>query len=60
MSASSMIRELIATIDREGARIGIFLTLEDPTTAMRREASAAGLYKTEHGNIRENPDSHHR
>jgi site-specific DNA-methyltransferase (adenine-specific) len=40
----AMIRELIATANREGARIGVFLTLEDPTTAMRREASAAGLY----------------
>jgi site-specific DNA-methyltransferase (adenine-specific) len=42
----AMIRDLIATIEREGAKIGVFLTLEDPTTAMRREASAAGLYKS--------------
>jgi len=41
-----MIRDLIATVDREGAGIGVFLTLEDPTTAMRREAAAAGLYKS--------------
>ncbi|MBI1868583.1 MAG: restriction endonuclease [Methylocystis sp.] len=40
----SMIRDLIATVDREDAKIGVFLTLEDPTTTMRREASAAGLY----------------
>ena len=39
-----MIRDLIATIDREKAKIGIFLTLEDPTANMRREASAAGFY----------------
>lgn len=39
-----MIRDLIATIDREKARVGIFLTLEDPTTNMRREAAAAGFY----------------
>ena len=40
----SMIRDLIATVDREKAKIGVFLTLEDPTTVMRREATAAGLY----------------
>ena len=39
-----MIRDLIATVDREKAKIGLFLTLEDPTTVMRREATAAGLY----------------
>lgn len=42
-----MIRDLIATVDREKARVGILLSLEDPTTTMRREASAAGLYKTD-------------
>jgi site-specific DNA-methyltransferase (adenine-specific) len=40
----TMIRDLIATVDREKAKIGVFLTLEDPTTTMRREATAAGLY----------------
>lgn len=44
-----MIRDLTATVDREGARIGVFLTLEDPTTVMLREATAAGLYKTVYG-----------
>ena len=43
------IRDLIATVDRERAKIGVFLSLEDPTTVMRREATAAGFYKTEHG-----------
>jgi hypothetical protein len=42
----SMIRDLIATVEREGARIGVFLTLEDPTTTMRREATAAGFYES--------------
>lgn len=42
----AMIRDLIATIEREGAKIGVFLTLEDPTTTMRREATAAGLYES--------------
>jgi site-specific DNA-methyltransferase (adenine-specific) len=39
-----MIRDLIATIERERAKVGILLTLEDPTTTMRKEASIAGLY----------------
>jgi site-specific DNA-methyltransferase (adenine-specific) len=42
----SMIRELIATVERDGAKIGVFLTLEDPTTTMRREATAAGFYES--------------
>ncbi|ABD89677.1 site-specific DNA-methyltransferase [Rhodopseudomonas palustris] len=41
-----MIRDLIATVDREKAKIGIFLTLEDPTTRMRTEATAAGFYES--------------
>lgn len=39
-----MIRDLIAVIEREQAKVGIFLTLHDATVTMRREASAAGLY----------------
>lgn len=46
-----MIRDLIATVDRERAKMGVFLTLEDPTVTMRKEAAAAGLYKTEYGNF---------
>jgi site-specific DNA-methyltransferase (adenine-specific) len=42
-----MIRDLIATIEREKAKVGILLSLEDATSKMRIEASAAGLYKTE-------------
>jgi len=42
----AMIRDLIATIEREGAKIGVFLALEDPTTTMRREATAAGPHES--------------
>lgn len=42
----AMIRDLIATVERDGAKIGVFLTLEDPTTRMRAEASAAGFYES--------------
>jgi site-specific DNA-methyltransferase (adenine-specific) len=41
-----MIRDLIATIERENVKIGIFLTLEDPTTRMLTEATAAGFYES--------------
>ena len=41
-----MIRDLIATIEREKARIGIFLTLEPPTGPMKIEAASAGFYES--------------
>ncbi len=42
-----MIRDLIATVERERAKVGILVSLEEATSRMRIEASAAGLYKTE-------------
>jgi hypothetical protein len=39
-----MIRDLIATVDRERAKMGVFLTLTPPTKPMVKEAAAAGLY----------------
>ena len=41
---SSMIRDLKGTIEREKAAIGIFVTLEEATEAMRLEASTAATY----------------
>jgi hypothetical protein len=41
---SGDIRDLVGTIDRETAAIGVFLTLEEPTREMRTEAAAAGFY----------------
>ncbi len=41
-----MIRDLIATVQREGAKLGIFITLAPPTKPMVTEAAAAGLYQT--------------
>ncbi len=38
------IRELQAVVEREGAAIGAFLTLEEPTRPMREEA-VAGFYE---------------
>ena len=42
-----MVRDLIATIERERAKVGIILSLAEPTREMKKEAAAAGLYKTE-------------
>jgi hypothetical protein len=39
------IRALGQVVERERAKIGVLITLTDPTTTMRREATAAGLYK---------------
>jgi site-specific DNA-methyltransferase (adenine-specific) len=42
--SSRDIRDLVGTVNREGAAIGIFLTLEESTAEMRKEAIAAGFY----------------
>jgi site-specific DNA-methyltransferase (adenine-specific) len=41
---SAMIRDLKGTIQREGAEIGLFITLEEPSKPMLLEASTAGVY----------------
>jgi len=38
------ISELVGTINRESAEMGVFLTLEEPTREMRTEAATAGFY----------------
>ena len=43
---SSMIRDLIGTIQREQAEIGVFITLEEPTRDMVTEALTAGFYNS--------------
>jgi site-specific DNA-methyltransferase (adenine-specific) len=43
--------ELGQVVERERAKIGVLVTLADPTVTMRREAAAAGLYKTEYGSF---------
>lgn len=45
----AMLKDLIVTVDQEGAKMGIFLTLEAPTRGMITQAAAAGIYKTEYG-----------
>lgn len=41
---SSMVRELKGTIEREKAEIGVFITLEEPSSEMQLEATTAGVY----------------
>jgi site-specific DNA-methyltransferase (adenine-specific) len=41
-----MISELVGTIQREDAAIGVFLTLEEPTRDMKTEAVSAGFYES--------------
>ncbi|KPP92035.1 MAG: Adenine specific DNA methylase Mod [Rhodobacteraceae bacterium HLUCCA08] len=43
----SMIRDLRGVIEREGAEIGIFLTLTEPKKTMITEAAAAGQFEME-------------
>jgi len=43
----AMVKDLIVTVDQEGAKMGVFLTLEAPTKGMISQAAAAGFYKPE-------------
>ncbi|MDP9112069.1 MAG: restriction endonuclease [Acidobacteriota bacterium] len=45
----TMIRDLGHVVDREKAKIGLFITLAEPTGPMRTEAVKAGFYETVHG-----------
>ena len=44
--SSRDIRELKGTVEREGAAIGVFITLENPTQAMVKEALTARYYES--------------
>jgi len=44
-----MIRDLGHVIDREKAKIGMFITLADPTKPMQTEAVKAGFYQAPYG-----------
>jgi len=45
----AMVKDLIVTVDQEGAKMGVFLTLEPPTKGMVTQAAAAGFFKTDYG-----------
>ncbi len=42
---SGDIRDLRGTMEREGAQLGVFITLKPPTKAMTQEAKEAGIYQ---------------
>ena len=45
----SHIRDLMGVINREEAQIGAFLSMETPTSPMRREAASTGFYESPWG-----------
>jgi site-specific DNA-methyltransferase (adenine-specific) len=45
---SGDIRDLVGTIDRESAAIGVFITLAKPSRDMTTEAASAGFYTSEY------------
>ncbi|MFP5208354.1 MAG: site-specific DNA-methyltransferase [Acidobacteriota bacterium] len=46
---ASQVRDLRGVIEREKAEIGVFITFDEPTRPMQREAAEAGLYKSSDG-----------
>ena len=44
---SGLIRDLAGTLERENAAIGVFVTLEEPSKDMQREAASADFYVSE-------------
>jgi site-specific DNA-methyltransferase (adenine-specific) len=45
----AMVRDLAHVVEREAAKIGVFITLADSTGPMRTEAVKAGYYETLYG-----------
>ena len=45
----AMIRDLAHVVDRENARIGVFISLAEPTRPMQTEAVKAGFFETRFG-----------
>ncbi|MDE2861617.1 MAG: DNA methyltransferase [Chloroflexota bacterium] len=45
--SSPLIRDLVGTVEREKAAMGLFITLEEPTRDMRTEAISAGFYHSD-------------
>ena len=47
----TMVKDLIATVEREKAAIGLFVTLVEPTRPMSTEAVSAGFYPSPKGDV---------
>jgi len=43
---SADIRDLVGTVERERAAVGVFITLEEPSKDMKAEAISAGFYRS--------------
>lgn len=43
------VRDLVGVINREGAQIGVLISLDEPTKPMRAEAASAGFYESQWG-----------
>ena len=48
--SSAVMRDLVGTISRENAEMGLLITLEPPTGPMRQEAASSGFYHSPHWN----------
>ncbi len=48
---SKDIRDLVGTVDREKAAVGVFIILQNPTKEMNKEAVSAGYYHSDGWNI---------
>ncbi len=48
---SAHVRDLKGTMEREGAKLGVFLTLNPATREMEKEAASAGLYDSGGGKV---------
>jgi DNA modification methylase len=47
--SDTMVKDLITTVEHEGAKMGVFVTLTPPTQPMKTRAVSAGFYETEYG-----------
>ena len=45
----SEVRDLVGVLDREKAEIGVYISFEEPTKPMQREAAEAGFYTSSDG-----------
>ena len=45
--SSPLIRDLRGVVEREKAALGLFITLEEPTRDMRKEAASSGLFHSD-------------
>jgi site-specific DNA-methyltransferase (adenine-specific) len=57
---SGDIRDLVGTVEREKAEIGVFVTLEEPSRDMIAEAAAAGLFAGLGPKLPQDSDPDHR